>query len=175
MDIQIRPARATDCTLVAESLREFDNDERKTRRKVQAQEAGQGILLIAWCNDLPVGRLWLRWAGSHEIPRIKKTHPIAATLGPCPSFGEIEVAPRLRGNGIGSQLIGYAEGVARQYGYPRVAITAAHDDRPRQLYERLGYTDPGIGVFHTSGTYVDEYGSKVQWNHGHQVILVKEL
>ena len=54
-------------------------------------------------------------------------------------------------------------------------MTAEYDGRPRRLYERLGYSDPGIGVFHTFGTYTDDSGEEVPWDNGHQVFLLKKL
>ena len=175
MDVRIRQARKSDCAIVARHLREFGNDEHANRRTCEAQADGEGVLLVAWLDGVPVGRLWLRWAGCQDIPRIKDTHPVAATIGECPAFNEIEVAEELRSKGIGTQLIRHAEILAKKQGCRQVSITAIHDGRPRTLYERLGYSDPGIGVFHTSGTYTDDDGQEVPWDNGHQVFLVKKL
>lgn len=175
MNIQIRKAQKADCAAIAEHLQEFGNDEQANYRRCEAQENGDGLLLIAWFDDTPVGRLWIRWAGSHEIPRIRDDNPVAATISECPTFDQIEVAEGLRGKGIGTLLIKHAEMQVKAYGYERSSITAIHDDRPRRLYERLGYADPGIGVFHTFGTYINEKGEEVPWDNGHQVFLMKEL
>lgn len=176
MDIQIRELQKSDCAIVAEHLQEFDNGVGANYRTCEAQETGEGLLLVAWLDGgTPVGRLWIRWAGCHEIPRIRDTHPVARTIRDCPSFNEIEVAERLRGRGIGTQLIRHAEVQAKKQGFRRASMTALHDGRPRKLYERLGYSDPGIGVFHTFGTYTNEEGEEVPWDNGHQVFLIKEL
>ena len=42
--------------------------------------------------------------------------------------------------GIGAQLLGRAEGLAAQHGYPRIALNVAEDNAAaRHLYERVGY------------------------------------
>jgi len=175
MDIQIRKAQRSDCAILAERLRGFGNDELANIRKCSAQEKDEGVLLVAWLEGVPVGRLWIRWAGSHEIPRIRDTHPVAATIEECPSLDEIEVARDLRGHGIGSQLIDHAEMCVKTRGQHRVSLTVEHTSRARRLYERLGYSDPGIGVFHTFGTYINDKGEEVPWDNGQQLFLIKEL
>ena len=175
MNIQIRIAQRSDCAMLAEHLREFGNDEPANRRKCKAQEEDEGVLLVAWLEGIPAGRLWIRWAGSHEIPRIRDTYPVAATIEVCPSLDEFEVAKDLRGRGIGSQLINHAEMHVKERGYHQVSLTVEHNSRVRRLYGRLGYSDPDIGVFHTFGTYTDDNGEEVPWDNGQQVFLIKEL
>ena len=175
MNVQICKAQKSDCAIIAKHLQEFGNDEQANYRKCEAQENGEGLLLVAWFDgSTPVGRLWIRWEGCHEIPRIRDTSAVAATIRGCPSFDEIEVAEGLRSKGIGTQLIRHAEMRAKEQGYHRVSMTAKHDGRPRKLYERLGYSDPGIGVFHTFGTYTNDDGEEVPWDNGHQVFLMKD-
>jgi len=175
MDIQIRKAQRSDCAALAEHLREFGNDEPANVRKCRAQDEDEGVLLVAWLEGMPVGRLWIRWGGSHEIPRIRDSHPVAATIEKCPCLDELEVAGDLRGQGIGSQLINHAEMYVKERGHHQVSLTVEHNSRARKLYERLGYSDPGIGVFHTFGTYTNDRGEEAPWDNGQQVFLIREL
>jgi GNAT superfamily N-acetyltransferase len=175
MNIEIRQLEEHNLSLLGLHLRHFKNGEKGFLQQWKAQEKGEGVQLVAWHNDLPVGCLWIRWEGDHDIPRIKDTHPVAATIKDCPSFMEIEVAEDSRGQGIGTLLIRHAETVAAENGYNRVCMTANHGERPQGLYQRLGYSDPGIGVFHTFGTYKNDDGEDVPWDNGFQVFLMKEL
>ncbi|QQK76259.1 GNAT family N-acetyltransferase [Salicibibacter cibarius] len=52
----------------------------------------------------------------------------------------ISVSSKFRGEGIGNQLIGYAENRAKARGYKTVSLNVEFDNsRAQKLYERLGY------------------------------------
>ena len=143
---------------------------------LRGQQEAQGLYLVAWRRDVPVGHLYIRWAGSNEIPRIRDSNLVAATIADCPVLDQIWVYPNHRCQGIGSLLIRRAEEIVREHGFSRACITVnVGNASARALYERLGYRDPGIGEYHTTGTYVDDNGQEVPWDNGTQVCLVKRL
>lgn len=52
----------------------------------------------------------------------------------------LAVAPQAQGMGIGSKLIDYAAGIAREYGYAGLALDVSMENPAAQrLYERLGF------------------------------------
>jgi ribosomal protein S18 acetylase RimI-like enzyme len=57
----------------------------------------------------------------------------------------ITVAEEFRGQGIGAQLMRYAEEYARDEGYHTVGLmVAVHNDVARRLYQRLNYQEGNI-------------------------------
>jgi len=60
-----------------------------------------------------------------------------------PDLGEIKrmyVVSGARGRGVGRELLGALEGLARDVGYRRLRLdTGAHQPHARNLYERVGY------------------------------------
>ena len=65
----------------------------------------------------------------------------------CPRLDHLEVPGPFQGRGIGTALIGAAEGTARQLGHERIALGVGIDNpKARRLYERLGYADWGHGT-----------------------------
>lgn len=175
--VDIRPIRPGDCAVLAERLTAFANDEKESRKALAAQERGERVLLVAWHEGEPVGRVAVRWAGDQDLARIRSRNAVAATAPNYPALLELEVVPELRGRGVGTQLIRRAEELSVAAGHGGLCMTVHRDNpRARALYERLGYRDPGIGVFHTSGTYTDEdTGEQVAWDNGHQFLLIKQL
>jgi RimJ/RimL family protein N-acetyltransferase len=81
-----------------------------------------------------------------------------------------------RSQGIGTQLLRRALRLARGRGVSHATICVDTDNpRARSLYERLGFVEPGIGAFTTSGVLVDEAGRERSWQNGPQVMLVRKL
>ncbi|MGE7186969.1 GNAT family N-acetyltransferase [Peribacillus sp. NPDC006672] len=54
----------------------------------------------------------------------------------------VSVDPNFQGKGIGSALIQYVEGYAKQKGYPRVSLVVENENEgANRLYSRLGYKE----------------------------------
>lgn len=63
-------------------------------------------------------------------------------LGRFPELNALEATPQ--GEGIGSQIIACAEGVARSMDQSLIGLAVERENvRARQLYERLGFRDWG--------------------------------
>jgi ribosomal protein S18 acetylase RimI-like enzyme len=54
-------------------------------------------------------------------------------------IAELDVAPELRDNGIGTLLLQWAEQEARRHGIERLSLITTSTNRARGLYERLGF------------------------------------
>jgi GNAT superfamily N-acetyltransferase len=175
--VSIRAIGPGDGAIVARRLTAFGNDEKANRQLLAAQERCEGVLLVAWHEGEPVGRVAVRWAGDHDLARIRSRHAVAATVPNYPALIELEVVPELQGRGIGTQLIRRAEELSSGHGHGGLCMTVHRDNpRARALYEYLWYRDPGIGVFHTCGTYMDaETGAMIAWDNGYQYLLMKAL
>ena len=136
------------------------------------QRRDEGRYLVAWDGPTPVGRLFLRWRNI-EVPRIVNERPHAAPFANCPEICDADVVPERRSEGIGTQLILQALACAREAAAAQVTICVDTDNpRARALYERLGFSELGIGEFTTSGTFVDDDGKDQPWQNGPQVLLV---
>ena len=88
----------------------------------------------------------------------------------------MRILPERRSEGIGSQLIAAALQTCRQRQSAHLTICVNTDNpRAHALYERLGFTDPGVGVFTTSGVYTDDKGKQHTWQNGPQWLLAQSL
>ena len=142
---------------------------------LERQDGGRGIYLAAWDGDTPVGHLFLRWSNT-EIPRIVDEYPQVAFLHEAPEVCNVFVVPERRSEGIGSLLITEAMERSRQRGVRHLTICVDLDNRrAAALYEHLGFSDAGVGVFTTSGVYVDDAGMERPWQNGPQYLLFQEI
>ena len=111
------------------------------------QQAGGGVLLVAWFDGWPVGDVFLD-RGPAEEPEIRRWLPGV------PRLNHLEVLGPLQRRGIGTALLRAGEATARKLGHRRVALGVGVDNPDaRRLYERLGYADWGHGSI--VGTYLD--------------------
>jgi GNAT superfamily N-acetyltransferase len=137
----IRDCRASDLDLLERAAPSGLNNRHV--RRFEEQAAGQAVVLVAFRDGTPLGACALMWGA--RMPTVRKVYP------DCPEINGLDVfQAELRGQGIGSALIGAAEERAREAGRARIGLGVA-DDNPRAagLYSRLGYR-PGI-------RYNDEY------------------
>jgi ribosomal protein S18 acetylase RimI-like enzyme len=108
------------------------------------QEAGEASYLVAWRGGSPVGTGVIRWGGSGA--------------GPDPEITNLHVPASLRGQGIGTAIVRFAEGLIRDRGFRRASVGVGEDNpRAAALYERLGYRDTGRR-WTSSYTHFDAHG-----------------
>jgi GNAT superfamily N-acetyltransferase len=201
MKVRVKKLCKKDCALLAKHI---GYGEREYLGHFQEQKEGKGIFLVAWHRAVPVGRLWLRWRDGHVLRRLRnqyvprcrkkdeKRRPEfergvllkptrrairkVRSLKDSSTYGDIIVKKGCRGKGVGTQLIRSAERRILAKGLARASIDANVRGRARQLYERLGYMDPGLGAIHTYGIYIDDRtGRQRKWDNGKSVLLVKHL
>jgi GNAT superfamily N-acetyltransferase len=115
--------------------------------RLERQQRGGGVLLVAWLEGRPVGEVFLECDPAKE-PEVRRHLPGV------PRLDHLEVPGPFQRRGIGTALIGAAEATARQLGYERIALGVGVDNpKARRLYERLGYGDWGHGT--VVGTWVE--------------------
>lgn len=149
--VDIRPARLDDMAgLDALGARPAGTH----RRRLSIQRAGAIVYLVACVDERVVGHLVLSWAGASEWA-------IRSTITDCPTIIDLLVAQKLRGRGIGTQLLAMAECLATTRGYSRMGLAVGVTNRrARALYERQGYRDAGVGAFTVSWTEIGESGDE---------------
>lgn len=74
------------------------------------------------------------------LPRLRARQRVQVEP-PADSYyiAELDVDPRLRGQGIGGALLDFAEDEARRGGYGRMSLSTTTNNPARRLYERHGY------------------------------------
>lgn len=114
------------------------------------REAARGnkLLLVAEVEQEVVGQIFVQLNG-HPADPLQKDH-----TGYLYSF---RVKPAFRNQGIGSRLVGTAEGRLMDQGFTRAIIAVARENlQAQRLYRRLGFTylidDPG------QWSYIDDRG-----------------
>jgi ribosomal protein S18 acetylase RimI-like enzyme len=111
--------------------------------RVAAQQRGDGVYLVAWIGQEPVGHAYLSWSGYVEYPEVR----------------DVGVAERRRREGFGTLLMEGAETRARDAKAECVGLAVALDNvGARAFYERLGYTDAGLEPFTISYQQRDDGG-----------------
>jgi GNAT superfamily N-acetyltransferase len=104
------------------------------------QRSGDGVLLVAWLDDRPVGDVFLACEPADE-PEVRRRLPGV------PQLGHLEVLGLFQRRGVGTALIRAGEDAARQLGHERLALGVGLDNPDaRRRYERLSYVDWGHGT-----------------------------
>lgn len=98
------------------------------RRAYREQQLGRRLMLVADCNNFPIGHLFIQFI-----------NPGDGSEGRAYLYS-FRVMEMFRGQGIGTRLMQEAETIIRQRGYSRVTISVAKaNPDAKRLYERLGY------------------------------------
>lgn len=128
-EIRMRRATVKDLPLL-EWYGQYTHFRRVYKRTFADQQAGNRLMLVADLNGFPIGQVFLLF----KVPKEHQRDPYAYLY----SF---RVMTHLRGMGIGTRLLQFAEQLLIQRGYIWALISATKENqRARKLYERLGYT-----------------------------------
>ena len=138
LNITLRPARQDDIPKL-EWYGQYRHYRNLFQRAFREQQAGRRLILVADCNDFPVGQIAIQFEGN--AARIAD----GRLRGYLYSF---RVMDMFRGHGLGTRLITEAERELRGRGFSWATIAVAKDNPGAlRLYERLGYVrfadDPG--------------------------------
>lgn len=120
------------------------------------QNRGEGLYLIAWHNNTPVGHFLLRWSGPNDVPVTKLVNITHS------AFLEAGVTVyEYRRQGVATAIIQEAERLAKEKGCTCLGLEVGiNNPEAKRLYEKLGYEDWGHGEFPISWEYTDENGNK---------------
>jgi len=149
----IRPASEDDVPYLVEL--NGIKDEAYFRGVIKEMHRGESVLLVAVDDDnYIVGAVVLKYYGTR--------------FQNYPAIQDLRVLERVRGQGIGSELIAVCEHLAALRGYNVIGISVNPilNSRARRLYERLGY------VLESKTPYLDGY---VDGQENWVVNLVKRL
>lgn len=150
--IQIRKACAEDLPLL-EWYGEYTHFRRIYQRTFQEQQRGRRLMLVAEMNNFPIAQVFVLL----KLQRGRRQDTTAYIYS-------LRVIAHLRGLGIGSHLLRYAEALLMQRGYRWVVISVAKENvKARRLYERFGYK-----------VYAEDDGHWSYENHRGEVIEVTE-
>jgi ribosomal protein S18 acetylase RimI-like enzyme len=120
--VTIRPAHAEDLAKL-EWFGAYAHFRDLYRRTWLDHQAGRRLMLVADLHGFPVGQVWL------DVMPSEYAYLYA-----------LRVMEPLRGLGLGSNLIGSAEALARSYGYRQIQLAVEkRNEAARRLYERLGF------------------------------------
>lgn len=101
------------------------------RRTYQEQLQHRRLMLVADCNDFPIGHIFIQLSGGEQHMADGRRRAYLYSL---------RVMDMFQGRGIGTHLLDEAEQIAREHDFRWTTIAAAKDNpRARRLYERLGY------------------------------------
>lgn len=150
---EIKPAKFADLDFLNNYL--FVNIPHFHEDKIGEQENGEGVWLIAWKNNIPVGHLQVRWAGS-KIDKVRKT------INNCPHIESVGVSEKFRRQGIGTHLTLFALRLAKEKGYRQVGLAVGKNDNPyaKEMYEKLGFEDWEKGEIIDSWKIINNQGKE---------------
>jgi len=169
--INIRPIEDPDVERLDSDFPEPGAPESRHSTRWDLQRRQEGVYLIAWRSDRPIGWVFVHRVGSSQASE----H--AVRLGAA-EIEDLYLAPPFRGYGYGSLLLKEAELIAQREGWSRigleVTVSNPHNAVARSLYERHGYADAGIGEFESGYFYWTEDGER-RWDGEPHRYLVKSL
>ena len=107
--------------------------------RLAKQANGEGLLLVAWSDDHPIGDVYL-WLAAAEEPEIRDRLPNI------PLLTHLEVHHEHRNQGCGSALVIAAERELTGRGRDRVVLAIEqHNDGVAGFYSRRGYREWPFG------------------------------
>ncbi|HRE47013.1 MAG TPA: GNAT family N-acetyltransferase [Aggregatilineales bacterium] len=133
---------------------EYKHFRRVFQRTYEEQLAGERLMLLAICNDYPIGQVFMQ---------LESWDRMFWDFRKRGYFYSVRVMEAFRGMGLGTAILHEAEQVLIERDYHSVSIAAAHTNTgARRLYERNGYRV----VAEDSGrwSYVDHEGRTQQVN-----------
>ena len=129
----------------------------KHRARLERQDRGEVLYLIACQGATPSGHVLLEWGGTEDLP-------IRSRLLDCPNLEDLFVMPEFRNLGTGSLLLDAAIAAVQEAGYTQLGLGVVVDNPgAMRLYQRKGFQDSGLGEYTTGGRYLDREGTLQTW------------
>ncbi|WP_432980625.1 N-acetyltransferase family protein [Dactylosporangium sp. CA-233914] len=141
----VRPARAADLPELAGTFRQLRYFTERIARQPRL-----GILFVAHAGNRLAGTAFLRMQAAEEWELRQRLRGV-------PILSNVQVAPDLRRQGVGSAIMRAAEGYARARGRAYIALgVTATNAAARRLYAKRGYAEWEFGEVNAM---VVEYGT----------------
>ncbi|SEO75940.1 GNAT family N-acetyltransferase [Paenibacillus sp. OV219] len=153
--IEVKPVEASQVDLVH---RQFSQDDYSLpqHRRYQVQSNGEGVYLIAWDRETPIGGFLVRWSGPQD-EAVSSRIDISRS-----AFLEAGLTiDEYRRKGVATAIIREAERLAKLHGCTHIGMEVSSNDNPdaNRLYKKLGYVDWGYGDFTISWKCMDADGN----------------
>jgi len=169
--VVIRPIAEDDVEALEEIYPEPGPPVSRHRKRWDLQRLDEGVYLVAWEGERPIGWVFVHRPGSREASAHARQLSAA-------EIEDLQVAPPFGGHGHGSSLLAEAERVARDAGWTliglEVTVSNPRNDVARAMYERHGYRDAGLGEFESGYFYWTESGER-RWDGEPHRYLLKSL
>ena len=162
--VDVRPLRRHEIETVAAQLNPARNAATHSAR-LNLQDNGTVVYLIAWIDDTPVGHGMLLWNGPTGSPKqhIDQLYPYVEDLW---------VRTDLRSRGIGARIMAEMVMLAIAHGYKAVSLSVGVDNgRAIDLYKRMGFTPTRTPKFTLSGMVTASDGETHFWSERCQYML----
>ncbi len=155
--VDVRPLRRYEVETVAAQLNPARNAATH-RARLNLQDNGTLVYLIAWIDDTPVGHGMLLWNGPTGSP---KQHIDQL----CPYVEDLWVRTDLRSRGIGARILAEMTMLAIAHGYRAVSLSVGVENgRAIDLYKRMGFTPMPTPKFTLSGMVTAADGETHFWS-----------
>ena len=162
--VDVRPLKSSEIDIVAARLNPARNFATHKGR-MQLQNDGMLVYLIAWMGENPVGHGMLLWEGPAGSP---KQHIDTV----CPYIEDLWVREDLRSRGVGARILAEMTILAVAQGFPALSLSVGVDNhRAINLYERLGFKRSRTPMFTLSGMVAMANGETQFWNEKCQYML----
>jgi GNAT superfamily N-acetyltransferase len=150
MDLQIKPAKKEDLellnTFLPKKIVAFHAD------KIQEQERGKSLWLIAWLDNIPIGHVQLKLSGSEKMQVREYTQDT-------PEIDAFYIVPGQRDKGFGTEIVEYVEKLVKEKGYLKLGLSVDIKNlKASKLYEKLGFKYWPLGDFDNSWEYTNQEG-----------------
>jgi ribosomal protein S18 acetylase RimI-like enzyme len=169
--VVIRSVAENDLDRLDDAYPEPGRPSSRHRDRCGLQESGEGVYLVAWHGNEPIGWVFVHRPDSREASAHGRQLRAAGIM-------DLWVAPPFRGRGHGTSLLVEAEQVGRDAGWTliglEVTVSNPHNDVARAMYERHGYRDSGLGEFESGYFYWTEAGER-RWDGEPHRFLIKSL
>ncbi len=162
--VDVRPLRRHEVETVASKLNPARNASTH-RARLNLQDDGTLVYLIAWIEDTPVGHGMLLWNGPTGSPKQHVDQPY-------PYVEDLWVRNELRSRGIGARILAEMVMLAIAHGYEAVSLSVGVDNgRAIDLYERMGFAPTQTPTFTLSGMVTAADGETHFWSEKCQYML----
>ena len=124
--------------------------------RYDVQRKGEGIYLIAWHNQTPIGHFLLIWSGPRDI--FVEKHVDIRNRAYLEAGYTIE---EFQNKGVGTAIIQMAEKLAKERGCLFIGLeVGVENPNAKRLYKALGFKEWEYGDFQISWEYRDHVGNK---------------
>lgn len=143
--MQIREAKVKDIPELCELLYYLFEQEEEFKPNSETQSEGLRKII----TEKDVGVIVLAIDSNQIIGMVNILYTVSTALGGRVAMLEdMVVSPKVRGKGVGSRLMKYSLGLAKQKGCKRITLLTDHDnDGAHRFYQKHGFSRSSMVAF----------------------------